>query len=131
MGHHARKRFHVHDHVLELYYFKISTKDFIKNYDEEIDEGQFLQIDVQYLEQLHGIYNDLSFSPERMKIENVEKLVASLHDKSKYVIHIRNLRQALNKKTQQLFKSDVFVEEINQISLSSNDDKRMQPIHLI
>ena len=96
MGHHARKRFHVHDHVLEIYYFKISTKDFIKNYNEEIDEGQFLQIDVQYLEQLHGIYNDLSFSPERMKIENVEKLVASLHDISKYVIHIRNLRQALN-----------------------------------
>ena len=34
-------------------------------------------------------------------------------------------------KTQQRFKGekhDVFTEEINKIALSSNDDKRMQPI---
>ena len=30
-----------------------------------------------------------------MKIE-VENLVTNLHDKSEYVIHIRNLKQALN-----------------------------------
>ena len=29
-----------------------------------------------------------------MKIEKVEKLVANLHDKIEYVIHIRNLKQA-------------------------------------
>ena len=38
----------------------------------------------------------LSFLPERIKIEKVEKLVANLHDKTKYFIHIRNLKQALN-----------------------------------
>ena len=31
-----------------------------------------------------------------MKIEIVEKLVFNLHDKTEYVIHIRNLKQALN-----------------------------------
>ena len=31
-----------------------------------------------------------------MKIEKNEKLVANLHDKNEYVIHIRNLKQALN-----------------------------------
>ena len=31
-----------------------------------------------------------------MKFEKVEKLVANLHDKTEYVIHIRNLKQALN-----------------------------------
>ena len=31
-----------------------------------------------------------------MKIENVEKPVADLHDKTEYVIHIRNLKEALN-----------------------------------
>ena len=30
-----------------------------------------------------------------MKIENVEKLVGNLHDKTDNVIHIRNLKQAL------------------------------------
>ena len=31
-----------------------------------------------------------------MKIEKVKKLVANLHDKNEYVLHIRNLKQALN-----------------------------------
>ena len=31
-----------------------------------------------------------------MKIEKVEKLVTNLHDKTEHVIHIRNLKQALN-----------------------------------
>ena len=33
-----------------------------------------------------------------MNIEKVKKLVANLHDKSKYVIHIRNLKQTLKRK---------------------------------
>ena len=31
-----------------------------------------------------------------MKIENIEKLAANLHDKIKFSMHIRNLKQALN-----------------------------------
>ena len=31
-----------------------------------------------------------------MKIKKVEKLEANLHDKTEYLIHIRNLKQALN-----------------------------------
>ena len=31
-----------------------------------------------------------------MKIERVERLVANLHDKTEYIIHIRNLKQAIN-----------------------------------
>ena len=31
-----------------------------------------------------------------MKIKKVEKLVANFHDKTEYVIHIRNLKQALS-----------------------------------
>ena len=31
-----------------------------------------------------------------MEIKKVEKVVATLHDKTEYVIHIRNLKQALN-----------------------------------
>ena len=36
------------------------------------------------------------FLPKRIKLEKFEKLVANLHDKTEYVIHIRNLKQALN-----------------------------------
>ena len=38
----------------------------------------------------------LIFLPEKMKMEKIEKLVANLHDKTEYVIHIRNFKQALN-----------------------------------
>ena len=31
-----------------------------------------------------------------MKIEKVENLTANLHDKTQYVIHIKQLKQALN-----------------------------------
>ena len=31
-----------------------------------------------------------------MKIEKVEKFVANLHDKTEYVMHIKNLEKALN-----------------------------------
>ena len=58
------------------------NEDFIKNYNEESDEGYFLEVDVQYLEKLHELHNDLPFLPERMKIEKVEKLVTNLHDKT-------------------------------------------------
>ena len=70
-------------------------ENFIKNYNEEIDERYFLEVDVQYLEKLHEIHYDLPFLPERMKIKKVEKLLANLHDKTEYVIYIRNLKQTL------------------------------------
>ena len=55
-----------------------------------------LDIDVQYSEKLHELHNDLPFWPERMKIEKIEDFVTNLHDKTEYVIHIRNSKQALN-----------------------------------
>ena len=64
------------------------NEDFIKSYNEESDEGYFLEVDVQYPEKLHELYDDLPFLPERMKTEKVEKLVANLHDKTEHVIRI-------------------------------------------
>ena len=56
------------------------NENLIKNYNEESDEGYFLEVDVDYLEKLHKLHIDLPFLPERMKIENVEKLAANLHN---------------------------------------------------
>ena len=36
------------------------NEDFIKNCNEEIHEGYFLEVDVQYLKKLHELHNDLS-----------------------------------------------------------------------
>ena len=55
------------------------NKDLITIYNEESDAEYFLEIDVRYLEKLNQLQNDLPFLPERMKIENVEKLVVNLN----------------------------------------------------
>ena len=70
--------------------------DFTKNYNENSDEGYFLEIDIDYTKQLWSSHKDLPFLPERRKLVKVEKLVCSIGDKEKYVIHIRALKQPLN-----------------------------------
>ena len=72
------------------------NEDFIKNYNENSDIGYFLEVDVEYPKKLFSSHKDLPFLPERKKLEKVEKLVCSIEDKEKYVIHIRALKQALN-----------------------------------
>ena len=48
------------------------------------------------MEKLFNLHRDLPFLPERKKVNKVEKLVCSIEDKEKYVIHIRVLKQFLN-----------------------------------
>ena len=61
------------------------NEDFIKSYNKESDEGYFLEVDVKYPKKLHELHQDLPYSPERIKIEKVEKLVTNLHNKTEYV----------------------------------------------
>ena len=68
----------------------------MKNYNEVTEKGYLLEVNVQYTEKLHELHNDIPFLPERTKLEKVEKLVTNLHDKTQYVNHIGNLKQALN-----------------------------------
>ena len=56
----------------------------------------FSKLMFNILKKLYELHNGLSFLPERMKIEKVEKLVANLHDKTEYVVYIRGSQQALN-----------------------------------
>ena len=71
------------------------NEDFRKSYNDDCDEGYFLEDDVQYRKSLHNLHDDLTFLTERMKIEKVGKLLASLHNKAQYVIHIRNLKKSI------------------------------------
>ena len=47
------------------------NKSLIKSYNEDSDTGYFLEVDVQYANELHEIHNDLPFLPKREKIEKV------------------------------------------------------------
>ena len=78
------------------------NEDFINDYDENSDEGSFLEGDVEYPTNLFSLLNDLSFLPEWNKIKKLlvitsNKLTCNVHDKEDYVVHIRALKQALNR----------------------------------
>ena len=72
------------------------NEDFIKDYHENSKKGYILEVDVKYPKKLHDLHSDLPFLPRRIKIDKCKKLVCDLHNKKKYVVHIKSLKQALN-----------------------------------
>ena len=55
-----------------------------------------LEVDLEYPEELHDFHNDYPLAPERIKINKVEKLIPTLGDKQKYVLHRENLKLYLS-----------------------------------
>ena len=58
------------------------NEDLIKTITKKMIEDNFFEVNVEYCEKILELQNDLPFLHERMKIEKVKKLVASLHDKT-------------------------------------------------
>ena len=58
--------------------------------DNELDDWKhrscFLEVDLQYPEDLHSLHNDYPLAPERFKIRDVEKLIPNLSNNTKYVV---------------------------------------------
>ena len=72
-----------------------------------------LEVDLEYPENLHDLHNDYPFCPERVKCKNgVEKLIPNLNDKTKYIIHYKNLIQCLRAgmKLKKIHRGIKFVE---------------------
>ena len=58
--------------------------------------GYILVVDVEYPKTLLNLHKDFPFLPKRDKINKCKKLICSIENKEKYVVHIRTLKQALN-----------------------------------
>ena len=54
------------------------NEDFIKHCDENSNKEYILEVDTEYLKDLH---DDLPFLPERMKIKIFSKLVCNVYGK--------------------------------------------------
>ena len=72
---------------------QLKFNDDLKNYDEDSDKGYIFEVDVECSKNLHKLHSDLSFLPERIKINKCRKLVCNLYDKNHYVVHIKSLKQ--------------------------------------
>ena len=83
----------------------------VRSLSDDGDQGAFLCVDLEYPREVHDAHNDYPLCPERMNIprpwlsdqealvgntySDCEKLVPNLRDKSRYWIHYRNLKFAL------------------------------------
>ena len=69
----------------------------LQSYNEEIDKGYFLEVGVKHPENLQSLHNDdfFTWKNENWKWKN-RKSVHNVHNEIEFVVHIRNLKLALN-----------------------------------
>ena len=77
------------------------------------DTPCILEVDLEYPRELHDLHNDYPLAPERLKINNVEKLIPNLWDKEKYIVHHENLKLylGLGLKVKKIHRGIKFREE--------------------
>ena len=88
----------------------------VMSINKKSDVGYILEVDLKYPNELHDLYNDYSLAPEKLivtndilsnfckiiadkyeiKVGDVKKLIPNLGNKTKYVVHYRNLQLYLS-----------------------------------
>ena len=83
----------------------------VNSINEKSKIGYFLEVDLEYPDELHNLHNDYPLAPEKLvvtndklskyskriddeygiKVGDVKKLIPNLRNKTKYVLHYRNL----------------------------------------
>ena len=61
----------------------------------DTNKGYIYEVDLEYPKKLWKSHNDYPLAPEKIKVDNVEKLICSFKPKNHYVLHYRNLKQYL------------------------------------
>ena len=88
----------------------------LAKYKEDSKKGLIMEVDLEYPEELHDLHNDYPLGPEKVKVTEdilseyskriakkygvsvglVNKLIPTLGNKEKYVLHYRNLKLYMN-----------------------------------
>ena len=66
---------------------KLPTGDFkwmtAKQLDKWFEHPCILEVDLEYLQELHDLHDDYPLAPERVTVDKVEKLIPNLNNKEK------------------------------------------------
>ena len=61
----------------------------------DTNKGYIFEVNLEYPKKLWKSHNDYPLAPEKIKVDNVEKLICSFKPKNHYELHYRNLKQYL------------------------------------
>ena len=84
---------------LPLNDFEWMNEDELEKWEEMLEKkgrGRVLEVDLEYPFHLHEKHNDYPLAPEKLMINDVEKLVPNLRDKKNMVLHAASLQQYLS-----------------------------------
>ena len=88
----------------------------VMSVNEKIDVGYILKVDLKYFDKFHELHNDYPLAPEKLAVTNdmlskyckeiadkyniqvgdIKKIIPNLGNKTKYVVHYRNLQLYLS-----------------------------------
>ena len=88
----------------------------INSISKKSDTGYFLEVDLEYPDELHALHNDYPLAPDKrpipsdmlskyckeiadkykIKVGDIKKLIPNLGNKTKYVLHYQNLQLYLH-----------------------------------
>ena len=72
------------------------NESIIKNYNTNGNYGIIFDVDIEYPKEIALLHEELAFLPETKKNNGVNKLVTTLENKKRYLVHLVTLKQALN-----------------------------------